>query len=205
MRTHYFKVILASVGLLTLASCATVSPPKVEPTTPQKTIAWENRVSTLSSIENWDLKGLIAIRQSKDAVSANWTWQQQANHHYTISLFGPLGSNSVQLTGSPDHVSLEMSDGKKFTAKTPEELVAQQSGWRLPVSSLYFWIRGLPVPGVPSQKQFDTEKHLTTLIQQGWRIQYLNYTPVNQMDLPSKMTLNNAELNVKIVIKHWQL
>jgi outer membrane lipoprotein LolB len=206
MRTHSIKIILSLTWLLALAGCTTtVKTPEQQPAAQTKPVAWESRAQTLSSISNWDLKGLIAIRQNKDAVSANWQWQQQANHNYSISLYGPLGSNSVQLTGSPNHVLLEMSDGKKFSAKSVEALVAQQSGWRLPVSNLYFWIRGLPVPGVAAKKQLDANQRITTMIQQGWRVEYLNYTSVNQIDLPSKMTLTNPDMSVKIVIKHWQL
>ncbi len=205
MRIHHLKIILILTWLLTLAGCSTISTPEQPPAQKNKPVAWENRTKTLSSINNWDLKGLIAIRQSKDAVSANWQWQQQANHNYTISLYGPLGSNSVQLTGSANHVLLETSDGKKFNAASPEALIEKQVGWRLPVSNLYFWIRGLPVPGIAAQKQFDADQHITTLIQQNWRIQYLDYTSVNQIDLPSKMVLTNPEINVKIVIKQWRL
>jgi outer membrane lipoprotein LolB len=105
----------------------------------------------------------------------------QTHRNYTIGLIGPIGSNAIQLTGSPGSVLLETSDGKKFKSTSPETLLEQQLGWRLPVSSLYYWVRGLPVPDVSAQKQLDASGRVTTLAQQGWRIEYSRYTTVNGM------------------------
>lgn len=200
---NYLKGILLIV-FFGLTSCASLSQKPQTLEAPKQSSTWENRVATLSAIEDWNLKGALAARNNRDAFSANWQWHQnQAN--YTLALFGPLGSGSLQLTGSPHMVLLETSDGKKLTATSPETLLEQQLGWRLPVSSLYYWVRGLPVPGIPSQKQLDSSNRLTTLLQQGWRIEYSRYTSINHLDLPSKMLLNNAALNVKIIINQWQL
>ena len=203
MRIYQLKVVLLFLSLLVLTSCATT--PSNEQSPQNIPITWENRVNTLSSIANWDLQGLIAIRTQNDAFTANWQWQQQNNHHYSISLFGPLGANAVQLTGAPDQVLLETSDGKKITSTSPESLLEQQLGWRLPVSNLYYWVRGLPVPNVSAQKQFDAYHHLTTLVQQNWTVQYLQYISVNHIDLPRKIALSNPNMHVKIVVNRWSI
>jgi outer membrane lipoprotein LolB len=196
----YLKWILLITCLFGLASCASLSS-KQQTSAP--TISWENRARTLSNIQHWNLKGLIAIRTTKDAWSANWQWAQNPAD-YTIALFGPLGSHSIQLTGTSGAVLLETSDGKKSHSTSPETLLEQQLGWRLPVSSLYYWIRGLPVPNISAQKQLDAFKRITVLNQQGWRIEYLRYLTLNQIDLPAKMVLNNSALNVKIIINRWE-
>ncbi|HSW68732.1 MAG TPA: lipoprotein insertase outer membrane protein LolB [Gammaproteobacteria bacterium] len=202
MRT-YLKWILLLACFFELTSCTSLSHQQSAPTQNQTAIP-ENRVTVLSNIKSWDLKGLIAIRNAKDAWSANWQWTQNPKD-YTINLVGPLGSQSIQLTGSPHSVQLETSDGKKFQSDSPESLLEKQLGWRLPVSSLYYWIRGLPVPSLPAEKQFDSANRLTVLVQQGWRIEYLRYSTVNQIDLPGKMVLNNALLNVKIIVNEWKI
>lgn len=203
MRNH-LKWILLIVFYFGLTSCATVPPTSTKQSVPQNESAtWENRVGVLSNIQNWDLKGLIAIRNSRDAWSANWQWHQ-APKGYNISLVGPLGSHSMQLTGTSTSVLLETSDGKKLKSTSPEALLEQQLGWRLPISNLYYWIRGLPVPGVAAEKQFDSSNRLSVLVQQGWRIQYARYSSINHVNLPSKMILNNSALNVKIIINQWQ-
>jgi len=197
----YLRWTLLVTCLSGLVSCASLSP-KQKQTTDQA-ISWENRVDILSNMQNWDLKGLIAIRTRQDAWSANWQWHQNQKD-YTIALFGPMGSHSMQLTGSAHSVLLETSDGKKLKSTNPETLLEQQLGWHLPVSSLYYWVRGLPVPNFPAQKQLDAFNRITVLTQQNWRIEYLRYSTVNHTDLPNKMILNNAALNVKILINQWQ-
>jgi outer membrane lipoprotein LolB len=192
---------------LGLTGCATVTSPSKQqaPVVHAEAPTWGNRVEVLSNIQDWDLSALIAIRANatRDAGSANMKWKQ-SKQDYNILLFGPLGSNAVKLAGRPGKVSLETADGKTFNAATPEALLQQQSGWRLPVSNLYYWIRGLPVPNVPAQKSFDADHHLTELAQQGWTIRYERYKAVGQIDLPAKILLANAQVNVKIVIKNWQ-
>lgn len=197
---NYLKRILFILYFSGLIGCASTPAPLPSP---QPKTTWENRVGVLSNIQDWDLKGLIAIRNSRQAYSANWQWHQ-IQKNYTIGLFGPLGSHSMQLTGSPHTVLLETSDGKKIKSTSPETLLEQQLGSRLPVSHLYYWIRGLPVPDMESQKQLDALNRISVLSQQGWRIEYARYASINHIDLPTKIILNNSALNVKIIINQWQ-
>lgn len=199
-----YKNIGIIISLATITSCSTMQP--APQTAQNQSMDWGSRVETLSGVQTWDLKALIAIREmhKHDDATATLQWQQQ-KQNYHIALFGPLGSNSYELTGQPGHVELAGANGKHFYASTPEQLLAQQSGWFLPVSSLYYWVRGLPVPNVSAEKRFDAYHHLTELRQEGWTVRYLQYTSVRHVDLPSKMVLENPDLNVKIVIGQWQI
>jgi outer membrane lipoprotein LolB len=201
MNAHVKRILLLSFILLT--GCASISQ-KQQAVTEKPSITKTSQNNTASTINTWDLTGKIAIRSPKDAFTASWQWHQN-NESYTIGLYGPIGSNAIQLTGSPGAVSLKTSDGKKYKSSSPETLLEQQLGWRLPVSSLYYWIRGLPVPNVASQKERDTSGRLSILAQQGWRIEYSRYSTVKGVDLPAKIALNNDTLNVKIIINQWQI
>jgi outer membrane lipoprotein LolB len=158
----------------------------------------------LSKLKTWNIDAMIGIRNvaKHDSGSASMQWQQ-SRANYSILLFGPLGAGSTKLTGQPGSVTLAMADGKTFHAKTPELLVTQQTGWRLPVSNLYYWVRGLPVPSLPADKKLDSSNHLVELSQGGWRVQYLDYKTINQIDMPTKILLANPDLNVKIIIRSW--
>jgi outer membrane lipoprotein LolB len=198
-RRFLLPIILMSA--LWLASCATTP----SATAPQnKSAAWDDRVQTLSGIQDWDLNALIAIRARADGDSASLRWQQK-KQNYTLNLFGPLGTNSFILRGEPGKVTLQNPKGQTFSAKTPELLVAQQTGWQLPVSYLSYWIRGLPVPNIPAEKHFDAYNHLSELTQEGWKVQFLRYTSTHHIDLPSKIFINSPTLSVKIIISQWQL
>ena len=120
-------------------------------------------------------------------------------------LFGPLGVGSINIAGQPNLVTVQVNSKEEITAHSAEEILQQQFGWHLPVSSLYYWIRGLPKPNVASVKHFDEFNHLISLQQQGWNIHYLRYSGVNNIDLPSKIILDSATLNLRIVISDWEV
>ncbi len=201
MRSFYITLSTLLISTLFLSGCATY--PTQTPPAHNKSLSWESRSQTLAKINRWDLKGLVAIRAGNEANSGNLGWQQN-KQRYTILLVGPLGTHSYTLYGNPGRVVLEMPNGKKASASSPELLLAKETGWRLPVSSLYYWIRGLPVPNLPAQTRFDTYNHLIELTQQGWRVQYPAYTSVNNTDVPSKIFLSRPRVSVKIVVKQWQ-
>lgn len=195
------KLLLPLLSLW-LASCATFAPPQ-QPAQNQP-IAWSTRAQTLSNLTHWDIKGLVAVRTQADAWSADLSWQQNRGT-YTFSFFGPLGTSSFKLSGYPGLVTLETADGKNYSAPQPDILLAQQTGWKLPVSNLYYWVRGLPAPGRITQKQFDAYHHVILLQQHGWTVRYLRYNSVNGIDLPSKIFLEYPTITVKIIISEWQI
>jgi outer membrane lipoprotein LolB len=202
MRTHPFTALLL-LGFIWLAGCAIT--PLPAPQTPlNKNMNWDSRAKTLAAIDNWDLKALIAIRTKMKAESANLHWQHSGNT-YQVTVLGPMGAIYFELNGSDKQVELQSAGGNKFYANSPEALITEQTGWNLPVSNLTYWIRGLPAPGAPAQKRFDRYNHLTVLSQSGWTIQYLRYTSVNNIDLPSKIVLDGPRLNVKIIISEWHI
>ena len=195
-----FWLGLASLTILT--SCVTT---QTESLVPQnQVVAWDARAQTLTKISRWDLNGMIAIRNPQDNITASLHWQQSAKD-YSLYLFGPMGTNGFKLTGTQHQVALQNPRGQVFYASSPEALLAQQTGWKLPVSNLYYWIRGLPVPGMAAHKQLDAYNHLMQLHQDGWDIEYLRYTASRHIDLPTKIFLHTKDLSVKIIISQWQL
>jgi outer membrane lipoprotein LolB len=157
---------------------------------------------TLSRLQDWKLQGVIGIRTAQETLSASLNWDQQGQN-YTIALFGPLGTYSFSLVGIPHRVQLTLSDGRHFIAKNPETLLMEQAGWRLPVSNLYYWIRGLPTPNSAARYHFDAFQRLIQLEQANWSIHYLRYASFNGIDLPTKIILDHPGIDVKIVISQW--
>lgn len=191
--------------LFTLVSCSTIPKPTAVQTTSVEQTPSLSPFS-LERISSWELKGKVAIYDmtASKGESINLHWDQ-FGRRYTLTLYGPFGANSIKLQGAPGFITLEKSNGEKITAKNPEEMLKLQTGWTLPISNLYFWIRGLPVSDLPFKKNLDDKKRVTLLLQQGWRIEYLSYIQVDNFDLPSKIFLNNAALRIKIVINQWQI
>lgn len=189
------------LSLTLLTACVSQTPPLNPPL--NQSLSWANRQQQLALLTKWNLQGVIGFRTDRDAWSGSLTWQQQDRQHYVITLMGPLGTGAVQISGTAQQVHLATADGKVRVASTPEALLQQTLGWRLPVSSLYYWIRGLPVTGMPSQQSFDSYHHLQTLSQQGWFIQYLGYGSKEHWDLPRKIILSQPPRQLRISIHSW--
>mgnify|MGYP001608112043 CR=1 FL=1 len=194
------KIIFLSILVAMLAACATM--PASQSAYNQK-MSWQARSNQLKKIKQWTIQGAVAIQRSNQAESAYLTWQQH-NNNYTLHLFGPLGMGAVNITGQPGQFTLKNAQGQILQAKSPESLIQQEMGWTLPVSNLYYWVRGLPVPNLKATKQFDEYHHLIKLNQEGWQINYLQYTGIKGIDLPSKLTLKNPKLSLRLVINQWR-
>lgn len=200
MKNSFIASLLTLWLLTELTGCTSMSPPA--PAT--SNVTWQARQPLLSKLQNWQLSGKLAIITAKDSGSANVDWTEHAGR-YTISLYGPLGANAITLKGTPSLVTMKTSDGKTATAHTPEELLAQQWGWHLPLSYIKYWVRGLPVPHVAAQNTFDGAHRLATLSQQGFRIQYQGYTTANGLELPQRMVITSSSIKSKIIIYRWNL
>jgi outer membrane lipoprotein LolB len=156
---------------------------------------------TLHRLESWQLSGQIGVQTAHRSGSA-WIHWVENNRQYTITLLGPLGTPHLTLRGQPGSVTLTTADGHYDRATTPEQLLAQQSDWRLPLSSLFFWIRGLPSPHTPYEAQYDPFHRLRLLRQQNWLIHY-PHDVHSPSDLPEKIILRSPTMTIKIIIYHW--
>lgn len=194
--------ITGMILVMTLAACQPLVAPS--PTPPPIQLSWKERQLALSRIQNWQINGKVAVRTAQDSGSAIVNWIQN-NKRYTVSLLGPFGSGGMNLRGQSSQVILKTADGKQYFANNPEQLLAEQWGFRVPISSLMYWIRGLPVSDLPYSKQLDEYNRLITLFQQGWQIQFLSYTTVGKIELPNKIDLSSPELKAKLVIYRWTI
>lgn len=199
--TH-LKLFCTALFILTLTACSNIPAP-----TPAQNqlLTWPQRHAQLTAINHWNVQGLIGVRTPDNkGGSANVDWQQN-NLNYQIHLYGPLGAGNTLLQGDANSANLQNADGKKFTAASAELLMQQQLGWHVPVTPLYYWVRGLPAPHGKPAMAYDAYHHLIQLKQSGWIINYLNYAAVQGIDLPTKLELINNNLRVKLIIKRWQL
>ncbi|WP_415893321.1 lipoprotein insertase outer membrane protein LolB [Neptuniibacter sp. PT8_73] len=163
-------------------------------------ISWETRQSLLKDISDWEASGKIGIRTPEDSQSASLKWLQEGSD-YQIDIRGPWGQGGASIAGNPQEVIVDIAGEGTFTGTNPEQILHQQWGWALPVSDIFWWIRGLPSP----HSQYDqtvVDERLAQLTQQDWKIEYLRYNQQTPA-LPTKMRLQFRDLKVTIVIKTW--
>lgn len=184
----------------TLSACTT----STAPTSVETKLPPGKKQLALKDIHNWRLNGKIAVQTSHDSGSATVNWIQRQSY-YSIALSGPLGSHSMLLMGQPGTVTLKASDGKSYHASSPEQLLAAQWGFNVPVSHLNYWIRGLPVPGISANTRYDQYGRLIALTQQGWHVEFLSYADKGGLYLPDRLSITSSALKVKIIVYDWQV
>jgi len=168
-----------------------------------KSNLWEIRQQELSQIDEWTLKGRIAIQTEKDSWSAGLQWQQH-KQDYAIRIVAPLGRGSYELTGNKQGVMLRTNKNEIFEASTPEVLMQRNLGWQLPVSGLVYWIRGVPQISLEDKNfNLDEQGRINEMNQDGWQIKYHRYDEHDGHQMPSKLFIENDKLKVRIIIKDW--
>lgn len=189
------------IGCLFLVACAKA--PQYQPLA----LTWPEREQRLSELKNWQFRGDVLIKVPQHKFSANMYWQQENNNQYHMVFFGPLGIGSIRMDGSSDAVCLQDNDGKKYCADSPEVLMQQQLGWSLPVSSLYYWVRGLPAPKPVTNVNYDAFHRLAQLEQEGWNIRYTSYYRLQSVELPQNIIFSRPDFFIELTIDadSWQL
>lgn len=185
--------------IVLLAGCATQAPTQKEERHPGD---WRTQQSNLEALDTWTAAGKVGIRTPDDSQSANLDWTQRADQ-YRISVSGPWGTGRNTLKGNGRQVTLTNGDGT-FQAPTPEELMAQQMGWSLPLSSLVYWVRGLPDPRSPHRTSEDDVGFPATMDQAGWHIDYRDWSQADGLWLPRRIVMTYDDLRTTLVINRWQ-
>lgn len=184
--------------VLQLQGCATVRPAeRVEE------MQLVKELEDPAALYVWSTQGKVAFRKGKEGGHANFSWDQD-HDHYLIRLSGPLSSGGVVIDGRPGHVELKDSEGRVWVAETPEALMEQRLGWRMPIEGMKYWIKGVTEPNVSKKPHLNQAKALVSLQQRGWMIQYQNYLRAKNYRLPQKMALSNDLLSLKVVIRQWR-
>jgi outer membrane lipoprotein LolB len=166
----------------TLSGCATLKSPQ----------------SPSSPTAAFIVTGAIAAKNQQQGWTATFYWLQNNPQDYQILISGPLGSDTMEITQHPDGVTFREGH-RVLHARQAEELLAKETGVRLPMHHLYYWIKGKPAPGPLSAITRSASGDIIRLQQAGYTLEYDHYRD----HYPYKIRLQGHQLSVKIVIKQW--
>ena len=190
--------VLALAAAMALGGCQTV------PVPPAPTVAWSVRRPALQSLDRFGLHGRVAVAVSGQGFNAGLRWtQSDAVTH--LALTGPLGAGGVEVTADGADLSVVTSSGKRLGTAAARAELQDKLGFEPPLTSLRYWVLGVPDPGAPASVQLDSQQRLTELTQDGWRVDYSAYMPVGAEWLPRLLTLRREQVRVRMVVDGWQL
>lgn len=198
----HLRTLLSIGALALLAGCAGFTS-KESVQGQGNPAAWAAHKQQIDGIDGWQINGKIGIRAPSDSGSATLFWLQRQGY-FDIRLAGPLAVGSARISGRTDDVVLDLSTQGRFESNSAEDLLEKGLGWRLPLTQLFWWVRGLPAPDSQSQVSLDSDSQLNRLEQDGWDIQYLSYMEQDGYALPERIKLQGQNLQITLVIKDWQ-
>lgn len=187
--------------LIAMAGCSSL--PERIPIMPAEQ-AWSLRQSSLKELDRWVVSGRIAVRAENESWHASIHWTQTPQH-YAISVIAPLGGGTFQLQGDQGGVYLRTPEDGYFVADSPDELMREVLGVRIPVSGMRYWVLGVPQPEFSVEYDLDPLGRLKQLRQAAWEVDFLRYRDSGEWELPDKVFMRHRQYEVRLVISEWTL
>ena len=181
------RLFFLSALILVLNGCATTPDPSA-PVTDESHERWSQRQQQLSSIDHWQIRGRVALFVDDDVYNLGLNWMLN-NDHSTLKLEAALGQGMIKLEKNNSHVTLLTNEGKSYSGRNAEQVLHQATGWSIPVIGLESWIKGINHNNSDYLPDIDSMGRASTLLQDDWKINYLQY---NEVQLAEN---NNPELN----------
>lgn len=177
--------------------------------------SYAQHLASIAPIQSFHVKGRIGVQTKHQGFSGGIDWQH-ATTKDSIALYSPLGGQVASVERSPESVTLTDAKGHSISAKDAETLTQTALGWQLPLAGLADWSIGRPylpcdkpvktdcalATDITIEKTLDATGRLLTLKQDGWKIEYQEYSPYKETSLPSKLYLTSPNVNIKLIIEH---
>jgi len=193
------RLLARLVLLAMLAACAPLPPHTDNQFLRDRQTA---REATLAQLTDWSFVGRIAVSQGSNGGSGRIEWRQHGDD-FDIHLSAPISKQTWRLSKSGERVVLEGLPGGAREGSDAEALLADATGWRIPIAVMAAWVRGSRANG-DSDLEFAPGGMPATLRQSGWIVTYRDW---NQGDpaLPTKVFAEAGDARVRLAVEHWQL
>lgn len=192
--TQFHLILL--MFFLFISGCAQ----KISPFTPENP-QWQGQLKERTT---WQARGKLAFISPEERQSANFNWRLSNNKQHLI-LTSFIGTRLLELTEYTDYSELIYND-TNYQDINSSALIKRLSGLTLPMAQAPQW---LTATVDNESNEYDTQSRLisTTWVDpQGlvWHAVYKQYRLVNNMWLPTRLTLTHNKLTVKIQLNKWQ-
>ena len=195
------RLLLLLSFVVMLQSC--VSVPTTKPVENVASLAlYQQHLQHIAAIGQFTLQGRIGVQTDGQGFSGSLHWQHNTTND-DIALYSPLGGQVANIKKTTGQVTLEDAKGNSVSAADAETLTQNALGWQLPLAGLADWSLGRPTTSPIKAITWDEQGFLSTLRQDGWDIEYQNYSEQNGQFLPSKIILKSEKVNLKLLVEKW--
>ena len=208
MLNHQYAKVCSFIGLIYLLSgCASLFKSQEPPQLYSQEVTARN--SQMKSLTDWQIFGKIAFFQGTDRNSATLNWQYlQSKQSQRLDLTTYLGINVLHLT-SKNNIHTVKVNGTSYQDENLDELIYALTGYALPTEALTYWLKGLAYQEndvIAYHRESKLPIRLTSEYNsKQWLINYDRFQNTNNFQLPSKITIKQGNLTIKIVINRWKV
>jgi outer membrane lipoprotein LolB len=112
----------------------------------------------------------------------------------------------LQVDGEAAHpqLRLETADGQVLESQAAWDELESRLGAAVPAGNLRFWMLGLAAPGEHRWQAPDAQGK-TLLEQEGWQIEYQQFSAEPGLRVPARIRAKNGAATVRIIVDRWQL
>lgn len=193
------KLRFAAGAVALLASgCAALTPP-------MQTGDRAERRADLQALDDWNLKGRVAIAAGADGFSGGLSWEQRGEKA-EITLRGPMGGAAILI--HVEGVAYVVTDerGQSYGGDDARRYIEENfgTGSPLPIAEMRYWLVGAPAPGSPYRETTAQGGPLSGLEQSGWNVRYDRYRAVGRLALPERIEMTTEGLRLRVAVSDWR-
>lgn len=183
--------------LVALAGCVSAPPSKPPPSMP-----WAQRRTQLQTLDPFGLSGRVAVAAGREGFSAHLSWEQRGARS-TVQLNGPLGIGGIHVVAEGDTLNVENAQGQQLASAAARDELRAKLGFDPPLTSLRYWVLGVPDPGMPFMETVGPDQRLEALEQDGWQVLYSDYMSAGGNWLPQRLSLHRGDVRVRLIVDQW--
>lgn len=191
------RLATVALGLALFSSCAVQRGLELPPLPD-----WNTRQEVLAAIPEWAFTGRIGVSAGSEGFNGKLRWNQVKNG-FSATVSGPLGVGAIRISGENGYVTVTDKDGHEAELTNPEVDLRAMYGWTIPVTSLRYWVLGIPDPASPAVTEFGDDGQLARLEQRNWRVSISQYREAGGQLMPRRITAVKGDAKVRLVIDHW--
>jgi outer membrane lipoprotein LolB len=155
----------------------------------------------IAALTGWVAAGRLAVAAGSEGGSGGFIWQQRGPET-RLRLRGPLGAGSFEIASDGEQLSVTDAAGQVLGADARATL-RSRLGADLPLSSLRYWMIGLPDPASTARVIESEATPLRIIEQHGWTIAYDAFTSTDGFALPARVTATSGDVRLRLTVSDW--
>lgn len=188
-----FRWLCLAVAVVGTTGCTWLSKQPLAPNVPAAQ-------QKLYGLAFWRLEGRVGVQTRKDAWQANLFWEHEG-HQDRLRISGPFSQGAVSIILQDDLIYINEGNGVVESSRNPDAMLKARLGFAVPLSSLRYWVLGVPSPG--AQHTVERDSSGTGFRQSGWLLRFDRFVNVRDLVLPKKMMIQGDEVKLKLFADEW--